>query len=167
MPNANLTYTLCHNFKAKCIGTSELCFSIEHYVFNFEASFLETCQHVILTWLTINLFGILRLNFLLLKKTTTTVKFAMIPTGAIANWIISITSNSSVLYELVSFVVIFWAAIAEEWTDTSTKKKQNVTLKCPVYIYICSFKDTPQLVMLLQLCSFRTSAGTTNQHRSR
>ena len=29
------------------------------------------------TWLTINLFGIFRLNFLLFKKTTITVKFAV------------------------------------------------------------------------------------------
>ena len=35
------------------------------------------------TWFIIKIFGILRLNFLLFKKATTTVKFAIIPTEAI------------------------------------------------------------------------------------
>ena len=88
-----------------------------------------------LTWLIIKILGIFLLNFLWLRNTTMTVKFATIPTEATVLWMIRIDSSLALsLLELfdvkdtVANVLLYWNSFAPlSMSILKTKLKLIIT----------------------------------------
>ena len=77
----------------------------------------------ILTWLIMNIIGIFLLNFLWLRNTTMTVKFAMIPTEAVVLWMarmcFALELPALELFEL-------WVALLTSWMVYVTSSRKSL-----------------------------------------